>query len=120
MARKSETRPTFKRAYFREWREFRGLTQAQVCERLAFMDEGHGTLPTTAASLSRLENGKQPYSQPVLEALAEIYSTAPENLTAVNPLKEGEVVDFFGAFTPQQRQRVMAIAKAVLDTGTGG
>lgn len=107
----NETRRAFNRQYFREWRQHRSMTQAEVVARLEYIG---GDLPTTGASLSRLENGKQPYSQPVLEALAEIYQTEPAALLERNPLKEGEVVDFWAALDERQRKQVMAIAKAVV------
>lgn len=53
--------------YFKEWRKHRGYTQDQVVDRLAELDDPN--LPATGASLSRLENGKQPYSQRIVEAL---------------------------------------------------
>jgi transcriptional regulator with XRE-family HTH domain len=55
----------FRRLFLREWREARGLTQARLLERIRERE------PTFSdATLSRLENGKQPYTQPVLETLA--------------------------------------------------
>lgn len=107
----NQNRRAFSRQYFREWRTHRGMTQAQVVGALELMG---GDLPATAASLSRLENGKQPYSQPILEALADIYQAEPAALLERNPLKEGEVIDFWAALDERQRVQVMAIAKAVV------
>lgn len=115
MARNPGTRPLFRRTYFKEWREHRGKTQAQVVGALELMG---GDLPTTAASLSRLENGKQPYSQPILEALAEIYDAEPADLIAVNPLKERDVIDFMRHLSEDKKRQVLAIAEAVIKTGT--
>lgn len=110
MARNTESRPTYRRTFLREWREHRGKTQAQVVAQLEFIG---GDLPTTTASLSRLENGKQPYSQPIIEALAEIYDVDPEYLIARDPTKDGEVVDFVGRLDERQQQQVLALAKAM-------
>ena len=87
------------------------MTQAAVVAQLEYMG---GDLPKTAASLSRLENGKQPYSQPVLEALGEIYQTEPSHLIDRNPKMEGEVIDFLSRLDAQAQQQVLAIAKAVI------
>jgi len=97
--------------YLREWRRKRDLTQEQVVNRLVAMDDPH--LPATAASLSRLENGKQPYSERVLEALADIYDTEPEHLIGRNPFKEGDVIDFVARLNERQRQQVMAFMAAI-------
>ena len=97
--------------YLKEWRRKRGFTQEQVVNRLVALDDPN--LPSTAASLSRLENGKQPYSERVLEALAFIYSTEPEHLIGRNPFKEGDVFDFVARLDERQRQQVMAFMLAI-------
>lgn len=102
-----------KRPYLREWRKHRGLTQEQVIDRLALLDDP--LLPATGASLSRLENGKQPYGQRILEALAEIYETEPGYLLARDPSKEGEVVflDTLGKLSEAQRRQALAVLEAL-------
>jgi transcriptional regulator with XRE-family HTH domain len=101
--------------YLREWRKKRGLTQEQVVGRLAGLDDP--LLPTTAASLSRLENGKQPYSERILEALADIYDTRAGHLLDRNPLKEGEVVDFMAHLNESQQRQVLALIEAMRQNG---
>lgn len=103
-----------KRHYLREWRRKRGYTQEQVISRLIALDDPQ--LPTTAASLSRLENGKQPYSERILEALAEIYDTEPGYLISRNPLKEGEVAFMFDQLNAQQKAQALAIIEALSKT----
>lgn len=100
-----------RRHYLREWRKHRGLTQESVVSRLAAIDDPQ--LPQTAASLSRLENGKQPYSERMLEALADIYGTEPGHLLDRNPLKEGKVIDIFQALNEQQQRQALAVIEAL-------
>ena len=97
--------------YLKEWRKHRQLTQDQVVDRLASLDDP--LLPTTAASLSRLENGKQPYGQRILEALAEIYQCEPDHLIGRDPTKEGEVIDLWSRLTLSQRRQATAILQAI-------
>lgn len=99
------------RPYLKEWRKHRGYTQDQVIERLLAFDDPH--LPATAASLSRLENGKQPYGQRILEALAEIYQCEPDHLIGRDPTKEGELIDLFQRMTLEQRNRARAVLQAL-------
>ncbi len=66
--------------YFREWRQYRGLTEEQVAERIN----------KSIATVSRLETGKTKYKQQHLEALSEAYNCEPEDLIARNPLNEVE------------------------------
>lgn len=78
--------------FFKEWRKLRGFTQEQV---LAALDQIEGDMPRTGASLSRLENGKQPYSQEILEALAVVYNATPGKLLDLNPAIGASVSSFF-------------------------
>jgi transcriptional regulator with XRE-family HTH domain len=80
--------------YFKEWRKERDLTLDQVADRLAVMEDP--LIPKTPASLSRLENGKQPYTQRSLEALAFIYGIEPYELIGVNPREADQVQQAVG------------------------
>lgn len=75
--------------FFKQWRKYRGYTLEQVADRLAFMDDPG--VPTTAASISRLETGKQSYTERSLDALAAIYECDPGDLISVNPYKRDEL-----------------------------
>jgi transcriptional regulator with XRE-family HTH domain len=67
-------RPT----YIREWRKFRKLTQETVAEYLE----------TTKTSVSRVENGKQPYTQDFLEGAADLLAVHPSVLLSRAPGKD--------------------------------
>ncbi|MGH6875936.1 MAG: helix-turn-helix domain-containing protein [Rhizomicrobium sp.] len=56
-----------RRHFIREWRVFRGLTQEYLAEQIG----------ATKASISRIENFKQSYTQEILEACAEVLGTHP-------------------------------------------
>jgi transcriptional regulator with XRE-family HTH domain len=56
-----------RRHFIREWREFRGLSQEKLAELIG----------TTKASISRIENLKQGYTQEILEAMADELGTHP-------------------------------------------
>lgn len=103
------------RIYLKEWRKFRHLIQRQVVERLELHDDD--LLPATEASLSRLENGRQPYSQRVLEALGEIYSCEPSDLLGRNPFKEGELIDLVSILDERQREQAKAVLEALRVAG---
>lgn len=99
------------RFYFKEWRKFRHLTQEQVVGRLVAFEDP--LLPQTEASLSRIETGKQPYSQRILEALADIYSVEPHQLLGHNPYKEGELIDLLAVLDERQRAQARAVIEAL-------
>jgi transcriptional regulator with XRE-family HTH domain len=76
MARKSKRPPAPPGHYIQEWRRYRNLTQ----EGLA------GRLESTAATISRIEGGKQNYTQPMLEAIADALQCEPADLLRPPPV----------------------------------
>jgi len=106
---------TDKRIYLKEWRKMAGLTQAEVVARLEIHDDDR--LPKTGASLSRLENGSQPYSERVLHALADIYGCEPWELIGRNPKKEGHVIDLVRKLDEREQERVRAYIEGMRANG---
>ncbi len=115
-----------RRTYLKEWRKFRHLTQAQTISRIMELagdmveDDPALRVPKTEASLSRIENGKQPYTQAVLEVLAEVYQTQPDYLIARNPTKEGKVLSILDKLSPEQYRQAEAVLEALARSGTEG
>lgn len=105
-----------RRIYLKEWRKHCGLTQEQVVNRLAALDDPN--MPATAASLSRLENRKQQYSERILEALADIYGCEPGELIGRDPTKEGLVIDMVRRLDERRQAQIAAFIKAL--DGTNG
>ena len=103
--------PMAKRHYLKQWRNHLGLSQEQVVGRLLDLEDDK--LPATAASLSRLENGHQPYSERVIEALAFIYGREPWELIGNDPTKEGMVVDLTHKLNDAQQRQVLALIEAM-------
>ncbi|MEL6323785.1 MAG: helix-turn-helix transcriptional regulator [Pseudomonadota bacterium] len=97
--------------YIREWRKFRGLTQKQLTER---MEHAPGEELISQMSVSRIERGTQPYSQPILEALAIALDVTPAMLLEVDPCAEGQILDFLRRIDDAKRPTVMAMIEAAL------
>ncbi len=106
-----------RRIYLKEWRKKAGKTQAQVVSALEMLDDP--MLPTTEASLSRLENGKQPYSERVLLALADIYDCEPWELIGRHPQKEGLVIDLVRRLDEREQERVRAYIEGIRAASSG-
>jgi transcriptional regulator with XRE-family HTH domain len=64
-----------RRTFIKQWREYRDLTQDDLAERLE----------TSKASISRIENGEQAYTQDFLEACADALRTDPASLLMRDP-----------------------------------
>jgi len=97
-------RPTF----IRQWREYRGLTLEQLAARVG----------TTHATISRIERGKQPYSQPLLEAIADALGTDPASLLMRNPRDPEGMWSIWDRAKAAQRVQITAIAETIVKTGT--
>lgn len=63
-------------------------------------------------SLGRIETGKQPYSQPILEAIAKALNVSPAALISVDPEKDGDIVSLVHKLSPEKRRQAKAILEA--------
>jgi transcriptional regulator with XRE-family HTH domain len=93
--------------FFREWRDYRGLTQEQAIGRLGW----------SQSKISRIESGTTPYNQDDVEAAADAYNCEPWQIISVDPTKEGEVVDLMRLLDDRNRDQAIRVLKAL--TGTG-
>ena len=109
------TERTYGKTFIREWREYRGLSLRRLADRL----EINGPNETIShASLGRIETGDQPYSQPILEALAVALRCSVTDLLSVDPTKEGEVVDLMWLIDDRNRDQAIRVLRALTGTGS--
>lgn len=101
-------RPSFRLTYMRQWREDRDKTLEEVAEAAGI----------THASLSRIERGKQPYSQAILEAVADYLNTDVPSLLMRDPSDPEAVWSIWDRAKPGERQMIVDIAKTIVKTGT--
>lgn len=100
--------PRARKTFLRAWREHREKTLEQAAEFVGI----------THASLSRIERGLQPYSQPILEGLADLYMTDPASLLMRNPTDSEGLWSVWDNAKPGERRMILDIAKTVIKTGT--
>ena len=103
------------KTYIREWRERRGLSLRRLADRIE-MDGPDDTL--SHASIGRIENGQQPYSQPIMEALAHALDVSVVDLIGTDPTKEGEVVDLMRLIDDKNRDLAIRLLRSITETGT--
>jgi transcriptional regulator with XRE-family HTH domain len=94
--------------FIRQWREDRGLTLERLADRVG----------TTHASLSRLERGLQPYSQTMLERLADALRTDTASLLIRDPTDPDGIWSVWDRAKPAERRQIVEIAKTLIKTGT--
>jgi transcriptional regulator with XRE-family HTH domain len=108
-------RPQYSRTFIRQWREHRTLTLEQLAERVGTSIEGG----FTHASLSRIERGLQPYSQPVLEAIAHALQTDAASLLMRDPTDDEAIWTVWERAKQGDRQKIVDIARTIIGrTGT--
>lgn len=90
--------------FFREWREYRGLTQEQAINLLGW----------SQSKFSRLEAGETPYNQDDLETAAIAYSCAATDLISVDPAVGGEVVDLMRLINGKNRAKTIRMLKILI------
>ncbi len=102
-----------RRTFIRQWREFRGLTLEQLADRVGEVLGGF-----THASLSRIERGLQPYSQDILEAIANALQTDVASLLNRDPSDPEGIWSIWEQAKPGERKMIVELAKTVRKTGT--
>ena len=110
-------KPLYRKTYIKEWRERRGLSLRRLADRLE--NTPGGDLLISHSSIGRIEKGQQPYSQPVLEAIADALGVTASMLLEVNPEKDGDVIDItlrLNKAPPELRRQAIDILEALLKT----
>lgn len=101
--------------FIKQWRELRGLSLERLAARME--EEPGGPPMISGMSISRIERGKQPYSEEILNALANALGCEPWELLSVNPLNNTEVIDlmrFIHELDKRKADRALTILKAAL------
>ncbi len=107
---KPARRPTFIRA----WRKHRGLTLAQLADRLATELE----VDISEGQLSRIERGETPYSQDILEAIAPALRCEPVDLLVRDPTMADAMWSLWETLKPVERIQAVEIIRTIKRTGT--
>ncbi len=109
MKRANSIKPQIRRTFIRQWREYRGLSQDRLVEQMRELVTGF-----SKSTLSRIENGHQAYTQPVLEALAESLRCSPADLIMRDPNSEiWSIADTLEALPKEQQQTVITMIEAL-------
>lgn len=93
-----------RRVFIREWRKYRGLTLVQLAERVG----------VSQPTVSRIERGEQPYSQPILEAFADALGCEPSDLIGRLPGAPSELTVLVNKLPPESVQAAVTVLKAMI------
>jgi transcriptional regulator with XRE-family HTH domain len=95
--------------YMRAWREARGISLDEMTRRIGL----------SKPSLSRIENGKTPYYQDVLEAYAEVLDCTPGDLLTRKPTDPEELWAVWDTLREEAKPVGIRLLKALAANGTG-
>jgi transcriptional regulator with XRE-family HTH domain len=95
------------RNYLSRWREFRGMKQEELADKVG----------TTKSVISLLENEKRPLSSKWLRKFAEALDTQPGRILDVDPYETGaEILDIWDHMKTDDRERAVRVLRGL--TGT--
>lgn len=96
------------KTYLRQWRNKSGKTLEQVADHLHM----------SHSQLSRIERGKQPYNQELLEELADLYMCDVVDLLIRDPSEPESMWTLWERAKPGERRQIRSVAEALLRIGT--
>lgn len=115
--------------FLKQWRQHAGLSQQAACDagialvedRLAAEGEEVDLkrLGLTQGNLARIENGKTPYNQRLLEILAEVYRTDVASLIIRDPSDPDGIWSIYDNIPKAQRPVALKVLSG-FKTGTDG
>lgn len=109
-------KPILKPTHIRQWRQKEGLSLRELANRME--KEPGGDLVISHVSIGRIERGEQPYTQPVIEALADALGKSVATLIEVDPyITDSRVIDMTERLKqadPDKRDEVMRVLDAML------
>jgi len=100
-------KPPLGKTFIKAWRKHRAMSQ----EALA------SAVEITTASLSRIENNKQPYNQRQLELMATALKCSPGDLIDRDPDASAEIVDIWPGIPPGLREQALITLKSFVVRG---
>lgn len=108
------TKPIQGQHFIRQWREKRGISLRKLAERMEV--EPGGDPLVSYASLSRIETGEQPFSEPILNAIAGALDVTRSMLLEMDPEKEGHVVDLLNQMDRTTRDQAVRMLELMAQT----
>lgn len=120
-------KPNYPRTFIKEWRQHRDKTQEQLAELVGnylieqgFKKPNKKKSAYTHASVGRIENGKMPYTQPVLEAIAFALQTTPASLLMRDPTKGDAMWSIWEQALPASREVIEEQAEIIVKRQRAG
>jgi transcriptional regulator with XRE-family HTH domain len=96
--------------FIRAWRQKRNISLRKLAGLLPTGSDGEPLVGY--ASLSRIESGEQPFSEPILNAISDALDVPRAMLLELDPNKEGHVVDLLNQMDRKTRDQAIRMLEA--------
>lgn len=97
--------------HLKAWREFRGLSQAELADRVG----------TNQNMIGYLESGERGLSAKWLRKLAPALATQPGHILEHDPnMLPTDIVEIWFNASPDERRQLVKVAQAIVRDGTNG
>lgn len=85
-------RPLYQKTFIKEWRLYKDMSQGELAQQVSdyLLENEIRVKGYTYASIGRMENGRIPYSQPIMEGISKALGVSVATLIAIPPPSEGE------------------------------
>lgn len=85
-------RPLYQRTFIKQWRERKEMSQEELAEKVSeyLIENEISEKGYTYASIGRMENGRIPYSQPIMEGISKALGVPVATLITTPPPPKGE------------------------------
>jgi transcriptional regulator with XRE-family HTH domain len=93
------------RTFLREWRNHRDLSLESVAAQIGM----------THGNLSRIERGRQPYDEELLDGLAKVYECSPVDLLSRHPSDPEGLYAIWDGLRETQRRQFLIIGQTLRD-----
>jgi transcriptional regulator with XRE-family HTH domain len=95
------------RHFIRQWRKHRGLTLEQLAERIGMSHQ----------NLGKIERGKVPYNQTLLEALSEELNCELLDLVIRDPASTEPIMSIWATLDAVQKRQILEIIQTLQRPG---
>lgn len=108
MSNKFQKNGPYQKHFVAEWRAHFDLSQEELATRIG----------ASKATISRLENYENGYSQDLVEAIAETLDISPAALVGIDPSDANDIWTLWAKADEKQRRLITTLATGVLSQGS--
>lgn len=111
---RAHPKPTRQRIHLREWRKHREMSLEKLSERLLVEEE----IEISPGQLSRIERGKQPYAQDLMEAVGRVLRCDVVDIIMRDPTQPNSIWSIWDSLSQPAQAQAVELLRVLQKTGT--